>query len=474
MEKDRAYRGHIIKTIEDGSIAQELGLCPGDRVLEINGRKIADIFDYQYEMQEEYVELLVEKTDGEEWLYEIEKDQEEELGAGFGGGLMDAYHSCSNRCCFCFIDQMPPGMRETLYFKDDDSRLSFLQGNYVTLTNMDRHEMERVARYHFSPINVSVHTVDPALRCRMLHNRFAGDIMEKLHFLAEAGIEMNGQVVLCRGMNDGAVLEETIRVLAGLWPHMRSLSVVPVGLTRYRDGLEPLEPFGREEAAGVLEMLKGWQARLREKMGVGFVYASDEWYLLAGRPLPGQEAYDGYPQLENGVGMLRLLEEEFTEALGRKLGDGRKISGSIATGLLAAPFLEKYVETLREKFSGVQIRVWPVENRFFGKNITVSGLLTGQDLWEQLRGQPLGEKLLIPCNMLKSGEEVFLDDWTVQELERRLGVPVTAVDSSGEDLLRAVLEDVPAGEAKHKRRQIYEQTDRGYRGQAECGEIHTV
>ncbi len=462
----------MIKKIEEGSIAQELGLVPGDRLLAINGQQIRDIFDYQYEIQEGYVELLIEKTDGEQWLYEVEKDCEEELGAVFESGLMDEYHSCSNRCCFCFIDQMPPGMRETLYFKDDDSRLSFLQGNYITLTNMDRQELERVARYHFSPINVSVHTIDPELRCRMLHNRFAGDIMDKLHFLAQAGIEMNGQVVLCRGINDGAVLEQTVDGLAGLWPHMRSLSVVPVGLTRYRDGLEPLEPFGKKEAEVLLDAVGVWQERLRKETGVGFVYASDEWYLLAGRPLPSQEMYDGYPQLENGVGMLRLLEEELAEALWEMEGDEREIYGAVATGLLAAPFLEKYMERIQERFPRVRIRVYPIENRFFGESITVSGLLTGQDIWEQLKERDLGEKLLLPCNMLRSGEEVFLDDWTVSELERRLKIPVSVVDPSGEDLIQAVLQ--PPGNGKHKRRQIYEQTDRGHCGEAECGEIHTV
>ncbi|MCI9469821.1 MAG: DUF512 domain-containing protein [Lachnospiraceae bacterium] len=472
MEKKRAYKGHMIKKIEEGSIAQELGLVPGDWLLAINGQQIRDIFDYQYEIQEGYVELLIEKTDGEQWLYEVEKDCEEELGAVFESGLMDEYHSCSNRCCFCFIDQMPPGMRETLYFKDDDSRLSFLQGNYITLTNMDRQELERVARYHFSPINVSVHTIDPELRCRMLHNRFAGDIMDKLHFLAQAGIEMNGQVVLCRGINDGAVLEQTVDGLAGLWPHMRSLSVVPVGLTRYRDGLEPLEPFGKKEAEVLLDAVGVWQERLRKETGVGFIYASDEWYLLAGRPLPSQEMYDGYPQLENGVGMLRLLEEELAEALWEMEGDEREICGAVATGLLAAPFLEKYMERIQERFPRVRIRVYPIENRFFGESITVSGLLTGQDIWEQLKERDLGEKLLLPCNMLRSGEEVFLDDWTVSELERRLKIPVSVVDPSGEDLIQAVLQ--PPGNGKHKRRQIYEQTDRGHCGEAECGEIHTV
>ena len=470
--KKQECEGHEIKAVEPGSIAEEMELEAGDRLWEINGRRIRDIFDYQYEMQEEYVELLIEKADGEQWLLEVEKDYEEELGVQFANALMDDYHSCSNQCIFCFIDQMPPGMRDTLYFKDDDSRLSFLQGNYITLTNMDRQELERIVQYHFSPINISVHTVDPELRCRMLHNRFAGDVLEKIGFLAGAGIQMNGQIVLCRGWNDGTVLEETIEKLAGFYPHMKSLSVVPVGLTRFREHLEPLQPFGKKEARDVLAVIEKQQEQLKQQKGSRFVFASDEWYLLAGKPLPKQAEYEEYPQLENGVGMLRLLEEEVREELQSQEGDGRTVKGSLATGSLAAPFLETYMGWIRRKFPEIYMKVFSIENRFFGEQITVSGLLTGQDLYEQLQGQELGEKLLIPCSMFKSGEEVFLDDWTVGELERRLGVPVIAVDSSGEDLLQAVIQ--PPIKGKHKRRQIYEQTDSSHSGKAQCGEIYPV
>ena len=286
---------HFVRKILPGSIAQEMDIQAGDEVLSINGSPIEDIFDYQFLIQDENIDLLLRKPDGEEWLLEIEKDEDEDLGLEFENSLMDEYRSCSNRCIFCFIDQMPPGMRETLYFKDDDSRLSFLQGNYVTLTNMKEHDLDRMIRYRLEPINISVHTTNPELRCRMLRNRFAGDVCEKIRKLYRAEIEMNGQIVLCRGINDGPELDRTIRELSEFLPYLKSLSVVPVGLSRYREGLYPLEAFDGEDAGRVLETIHRWQDRLYEKWGRHFVHASDEWYLLAGQPLPREERYDGYP-----------------------------------------------------------------------------------------------------------------------------------------------------------------------------------
>ena len=306
---------HIITEVADDSIARELGIEPGDVLLAVNDTPVEDIFDYHYLMNEEYVEILIEKPNGEEWLLEVEKEYEEDLGIGFENGLMDEYRSCSNHCIFCFIDQMPPGMRETLYFKDDDSRLSFLQGNYVTLTNMKEKDLERVIRYHLSPINISFQTTNPELRCQMLHNRFAGEALKKVDRLFESGIEMNGQIVLCKGINDGEELERSIRDLTRYLPLLKSVSVVPVGLSRYREGLYPLEPFTPEEAREVLRTIRRWQEKLYPEYGLHFIHASDEWYLLAGEPLPGEEVYDGYLQLENGVGMLTLLEREVEEAL---------------------------------------------------------------------------------------------------------------------------------------------------------------
>ena len=434
-------KGHVISSVLPGSIAEELEIAPGDRLLAIDNTEIEDIFDYQFLIQDNYIEVLVEKPDGEQWLLEVDKEYDEDLGIAFENGLMDEYRSCHNKCIFCFIDQMPKGMRETLYFKDDDSRLSFLQGNYVTLTNMSDHDIDRFIRYHLSPINISFHTMNPQLRCRMLNNRFAGEALGKVDRLYEAGITMNGQIVLCKGVNDGAELEYSISELTRYLPCLESVSVVPVGLSRYREGLYPLEPFEREDAREVLRIIHGWQEKLYKERGTHFVHASDEWYLLAGRDLPEAERYDGYLQLENGVGMVRLLEEEFMEALLEKEPDkSLRRTVTVATGALAAPLLRKLAGCLAEKFPGVSVRVIAVKNSFFGERITVSGLLTGQDIVAQLKGRDLGDKLLLPCNMLRSGETVFLDDMTLEELKSALQVQADIVKSSGQDLLDALLE----------------------------------
>ena len=429
---------HVIASVEPGSIAEELELEAGDILLEINGNKIEDVFDYHYLMNEEYVEILVRKANGEEWELEIEKEFEEDLGVTFENGMMDDYRHCTNKCIFCFIDQMPPGMRETLYFKDDDTRLSFLQGNYVTLTNLKENDVEKIMKYKLSPINISFQTTNPELRCKMLHNRFAGESLKIVDRLVEAGITINGQIVLCKNWNDGEELERSMKDLYRYLPNLQSVSVVPVGLSKYREGLEPLEPFTKEDAKKVIAQIEKWQKKAVEEFGLHFIHASDEWYLLAKDELPKEESYDGYLQLENGVGMLRLLETEFQDALLEKSGDSVKRKVSIATGKLAAPFISKLMEDLKKKYTETEVMVYDITNEFFGERITVAGLITGQDLKKQLKNKDLGEKLLLPCHMLRSGEEVFLDDVTVSELSEYLQIPIEIVDSDGAILLNHV------------------------------------
>lgn len=437
---------HVIVGIRKGSTAEEIGLEPGDVVLAVNGEPIVDIFDYQFYMEDEYVELLVRHEDGEEEIWEIEKDVDDDLGIIFASNLMDDYKSCCNKCIFCFIDQMPPGMRDTLYFKDDDSRLSFLQGNYITLTNMKEEEIERIIRYRLAPINISVHTTNPELRCRMLHNRFAGKVLSYLDKLYENEIPMNGQIVLCKGWNDGKELDKTIRDLSAYLPMMESVSVVPVGITKYREGLEKLELFQKEDARAVIDLIEDWQKRLFAEYGTHFIHASDEWYILAELPFPEEERYDGYLQLENGVGMMRLLWNECQEAIEAYKEERKGESSiyekrvvSIATGKLACGMIHEIAEQVMEEFPWLFIKVYPIENRFFGETVTVSGLLTGQDIIAQLKGKDLGEQLLLPCNVLKAEEDIFLDDITLTELQKTLQVETGIVKSDGKDLIVKLL-----------------------------------
>ncbi len=435
----KTRKEYVIASVEKGSIAWELEIEPGDILLSISGKEIEDIFDYRYLINEEYLVLLIRKADGEEWELEIEKEYEDDLGIAFENPLMDEYRSCSNKCVFCFIDQMPEGMRETLYFKDDDSRLSFLQGNYVTLTNMSDHDIERIIYYHLEPINVSFHTLNPQLRCEMLNNRFAGRALEKARRLADAGIALNGQIVLCKGINDGAELEYSLRALEEYMPALQSLSIVPVGLTRYREGLRELEPFGREDAVKVLDQIHRWQNYYENKYDNHLIHPGDEWYILAQQPIPEASYYDGYAQLENGVGMVRLLLDECHEEIEKLPGDDKVREVAIATGELAATFIEQIMDELKEKYPNLTVHVYPIRNEFFGERITVAGLITGRDLKKQLRGRPLGDRLLLPVNMLRSGERVFLDDVTVEELQSTLQTKTVIVESAGYHLIQSVL-----------------------------------
>ncbi len=432
---------HIVKEVLPGSIAEESGIVPGDELLSVNGGGIADIFDYQYQTEAEEVTLLIRKADGGEWELSIEKDEDEDLGLVFDNGLMDEYRRCCNHCIFCFIDQLPLGMRKTLYFKDDDSRLSFLQGNYVTLTNMSDDDIDRVIRYRLEPINISFQTTDPALRCKMLGNRFAGEALKKADRLNEAGIMMNGQIVLCRGINDGENLKRTISDLMEYIPNLESVSVVPVGLSRYREGLYPLEPFTAEEAAEVIRTVEAFQERCMNGYDTHFIHAADEFYVLAGKEVPPEETYDGYLQYENGVGMIRSFLDEFEEAFSA-LPEQPEVRGreiSVAGGMMMQGYMERILERLREKVPKIRVHYYPVVNHFFGESITVSGLLTGRDIVDALKGKPLGETLYLPETLLRAGEEILLDDMSISDIASALQVKIDIVKSNGSMFLEMLL-----------------------------------
>lgn len=431
----------LVYSVLPGSIAEEAGIEPGDKLVSINNEQIKDIFDYRFLIAAEELVLAVEKPDGDIWEVEIEKDEYEDLGIEFEESMIDEARGCTNKCVFCFIDQLPGGMRETLYFKDDDSRLSFLMGNYVTLTNMGDDDLERIVKYKMSPINVSVHTTNPDLRIFMLKNRFAGDILMRVKRLVDGGITVNCQIVLCRGMNDGDELDRSIGDLTKLYPGVRSISVVPVGITRYRKGLADLKPYDRESSLEVVRQVERWQEKLLKDYGSRIVYIADEFYIMADVDLPEYEAYEDFPQIENGVGLVSQLKYEFDEHL-RKL-DGKRLKGprhvSIVTGVSSYKYIKEMARQLEDRFDGLNVEVHQIKNTFFGENVTVTGLLTGQDLISQLEGKKLGDELLICRCMLRAGEDVLLDDITVGMLENRLDVKVTAVDNSGMDFIDKIV-----------------------------------
>ncbi|NJD04481.1 MAG: DUF512 domain-containing protein [Ruminiclostridium sp.] len=435
-----------IQAVEPGSIADEAGIERGDKLISISGQKIKDIFDYRFLTAEETLTICVQKKDGEVWEIEVEKDQYEDLGMDFEDSLMDASKSCTNKCIFCFIDQLPEGMRETLYFKDDDSRLSYLSGNYATLTNMKDEDLDRIIRYKMSPLNVSVHTTNPELRKFMLGNRFGGAVLAKMRKLAEGGISMNTQIVLCRGINDGDELDRTISELSGLYPGMSSISVVPVGLTRWRKGLHSLRAYDKDSSAEVVHQVEKWQKKLLEEKESRIAYIADEFYIMSEIELPGYSEYEDFPQLENGVGLVAVLKNEFDEYLesfgsgepaGRYNGVERHIS--IATGVSVYKYIKEMTDRLEKRYNKLNVTVYPIKNDFFGENVTVTGLLTGRDIAAQLKEASMGQELLISRSMLKAGEEIFLDDFTLKNLSDSLGVTVTVVENTGEDFINKVL-----------------------------------
>ncbi len=457
---------HIIDRVIDRSYAYECGISAGDAVVAINGENIEDIFDYQYMCENTHVDITIRHKDGSVDTYSIDKGEDDDLGLVFEHGLMDEYRHCSNKCIFCFIDQMPPGMRETLYFKDDDARLSFLQGNYITLTNMSDHDVERIIKYRLSPINVSIQTMNPELRCKMLNNRFAGDAIRKIDRFYEGGIIMNGQIVLCKNVNDGEELEYSLSEMYKYAPILQSVSIVPVGMTKYREGLFELEPFNADDAARVIEQIERWQKKAYAEHGLHFVHASDEWYILAGKEVPEEERYDGYLQIENGVGMIRSMLVEFEDALedvcgyygistdesGARNSLVKRIVGAIRrmkirkehitviTGRLAAPYIKDMSDRVMEIFPEKEIDVVAIRNDFFGEMITVSGLLTGQDIIAQCKErESLGDRIILPQCVLRADTEILLDDITVTDIKRELGVAVGVSGEGGHGLLNALL-----------------------------------
>ncbi|WP_432400746.1 DUF512 domain-containing protein [Wukongibacter sp. M2B1] len=434
---------NVISKIESDSIAEELGIEIGDILLSINGKEIIDILDYLFLISDDYLEVEIEKEDGEIWVLEIDKEYDEDLGIEFNNPILDKARYCKNKCIFCFIDQLPKKMRKSLYFKDDDSRLSFLQGNFVTLTNLTDEDIDRIIEYNISPINVSIHTTNPSLRTEMLGNKNAGNVLERIKRLTDNRILITGQIVLCPGINDGKELDRTIEDLYGVYPNLHSLAIVPVGITKFRDNLYPMNIFDKKSSAKVIEQVHKWQITLKEKIGTNFVFLSDEFYIMAESSLPEHDEYEGFPQIENGVGLVKKLEYEFNEHL-KKIPENVEVNKtvSIITGASAQKVIKGLAGKLVERVSKLKINIFAIVNNFFGETITVSGLITGQDIIEQLRNKELGDKIIIPKSMLKSDEPVFLDDITVKDVEKALQKDVMICDVEGKSMIESILKDV--------------------------------
>ncbi len=433
-----------IKDVLPGSIAEELGIEKDDRLLTVNGAGVLDIIEYKYLITDEYLEIEIKKPDGEIWEFEIEKEYDDDLGLVFEG-IIDNPKSCHNKCIFCFIDQMPKGMRETLYFKDDDTRLSFLMGNFITLTNMRQEELNKIIRYRISPINVSVHTTNPELRKEMLNNKNAVKIMDYLKLLTENGIEVKAQIVLCPGINDGAELARTLRELSEMYPSLSTTAIVPLGLTKYREGLCDLKEFTKETAAETINQVETLQKEFLKKLDTRFGFLSDEFYLIAEKPLPEYDSYEEFKQLDNGVGLVTLFKDEIKNSLkliDKQSYETQNIKLHIATGSYAYQILQQAVESIRNKIQGLDILVTEIKNNFFGQSVKVSGLITGQDLIAQMKDKVLPEVeniLLIPNCMLRYGEEIFLDDITISDIEKQLNVSMQICKQDGSDLVENIL-----------------------------------
>lgn len=424
------------------SRAAKAGIQPGDLLLSINGKEIRDVLDYRFYLADRSVRLSLSR-EGTPLEVHIKKEEYDDVGLEFETPLMDKKHSCENKCVFCFIDQLPKGMRKTLYFKDDDSRLSFLHGNYITLTNLHKEDIQRIIEMRISPVNVSVHTTNPQLRVKMMKNKRSGEVLSYLRLLADAGISLCCQIVLCKGLNDGEELTRTMEDLAALAPAMESTSVVPAGLTRFRDGLYPLEPYTPEECRGIIEQVQSFGDQCVKIHGSRLFYPGDELYIQAGLPLPPDEFYEGYPQIQNGVGMITDLKTSFRWEMEDRSTDREPLCRprrvSIATGVAAAEHIRELCRELTEQFPGLEVQIYPIVNRFFGESITVAGLLTAKDIIQQLTGCDLGEELLFPAVCLRAEGDLFLDDLSPDDVSRALGVPVTPVENDASQLIQRIL-----------------------------------
>lgn len=428
-----------IESVCSGSYGEKAGICGGDVLLEVNGHEIYDFLDYRFYIQAKKLSLTLTR-DGGEYKTNIRKsDEYADIGLEFGTYLMDKQHSCKNKCVFCFVDQMPKGMRDTLYFKDDDSRMSFLFGNYITLTGLCEREVQRIIDMHISPINISVHTMNPDLRVKMMKNPHAGEVLDILNRFSEHGIEMNTQLVLCPGINDGEELRFSLKKLAELYPAVKSVAAVPVGLTKFRDGLFPLRTYTKEEAGNVIDIIDEFNAHFVYYKGTALAYASDEFYLIAGRELPNAEYYGEFSQLDNGVGMCALLKEEFFSALSQEESRTVNRKVTVATGVAAYGLLCELAEAAEKKFNGLCVDVVKITNDFFGDTVTVAGLITGADFKAQLKSVQLGDVVLIPRVSLRSEGDRFLDDVTVRELSEYLGKDVFPVENDGCKLLEMMI-----------------------------------
>ena len=440
MELSKKDFTNVITKIQKGSIAEELEIQKGDILISINSQKVEDIIEYQYLIAEDYIELEIQTKSGEIVIYEIDKDVDEELGIEFENPITNSVQTCRNKCMFCFIDQLPKGMRKTLYIKDDDSRLSFLQGNFITMTNMGQKELDKMIKYHISPVNISVHTTDSNLRVKMLKNKTAGNILEKMTILKNANIDMNAQIVLIPNVNDKENLEKTLNDLEKLHPNLQSIAIVPIGITKYRDNLEKVDIFDKKSSIELIKQIEKFQKNYLQKLKTRFVFLSDEFYVMSGIKRPTHKEYEGYKQLENGVGLMTKQEFEYNKELKKIKTYDKKRTISIATGTSAYDFIKELSYNFGNQFQTVTISVYKIRNDFFGETITVAGLVTATDMLNQLAGKNLGDELLIPKVMLKSDEDIFLDSITLKDFEQKLGTKVRVVDVDGYSFVKNVLD----------------------------------